>query len=383
MPELTTLIYDAVSDASRWPAFLEAFAGAISCQRGALLIHGVQGGQVAAVCWHGWADDEIRLYHDIYVATDPLRIGSARTAEGVVGCDFDACPREEFEASVVFREFYAPRNCIHGMGGVILETATGRSYISAFRAASDGAFGEPEKSILFPLMPHLKRAAQLHGELGSLRRQLGTFTDHLNRYSHAFLLTDAECRVLYANDPAREIADARDGLAIDNGRITAMSPNQNAALREAVTKLSAGRGGSLQRLVLPRPSRRSPYRLMLMPVELSSAIPLGVAVPAVSMLVVDTELLAEVEAPVLCELFSLTPAEARVAGKLALGRSVDEIAAEAKISIETVRDTPQADTLQNRDQASGRTDISDLAVGAGTPAAQIIFTYPIWVTTAR
>jgi len=337
MPELTTLIYDAVSDASRWPAFLEAFVGAIGCQRGALLIHGTQGDQMAAVCWHGWADDEIQLHHDSYVATDPLRSGSARTAEGVVACDFEICPREDLEASVVFRKFYAPRNCIHGMGGVILETATGRSYISAFRAANDGAFGEPEKSILLPLMPHLKRAAQLHGELGSLRRQLGTFTDHLNRCSHAFLLTDAECRVLYANDPAREVADARDGLAIDNGRITAMSPQQNAVLREAVTELSVGRGASLRRLVLPRPSRRRPYRLMLMPVQLWAAIPLGVAVPAVSILVVDAEVRPEVNVPVLCELFSLTPAEARVAGELAFGRSAEEIAAEAKISIETVR----------------------------------------------
>lgn len=336
MPELTTLIYDAVSDASRWPAFLEAFVGAIGCQRGALLIHGTQGDLPAAVCWHGWADDEIRLYHSSYVATDPLRTGSARTAEGVVACDFEICPREDLEASVVFRKFYAPRNCIHGMGGVILETATGRSYISAFRGANDGLLGESEKSILRPLMPHLKRAALLHGELDSLRRQLGTVTDHLNRYAHAFLLTDAECRVLYANDPAREVADARDGLAIDNGRITAMSPQQNAALRADVTELSAGHGASLRRLVLPRPSGRRPYRLMLMPVDLSADIPLGVAVPAVSILV-DTELLPEVDVPVLCELFSLTPAKARVAGKLALGRSAEEIAVEAKISIETVR----------------------------------------------
>jgi DNA-binding CsgD family transcriptional regulator len=336
MPELITLIYDAVSDASRWPVFLEAFVGAIGCHAGALLIHGDQS-DPAAVCWHGWTEDAIQLYHATYVETDPMRAGTARAAEGFVGCDFEACPREEFEASAAFREFYAPRKYVHSLGGVILETATGRSYLTAHRGANDGPLGEPEKSILRPLMPHLKRAALLHGELGSLRRQLGTFTDHLNRYSHAFLLTDAECRVLYANDPAREVTDARDGLAIDNGQITAMSSRQNAALREAVTELSAGRGASLRRLVLPRPSRRRPYRLMLMPVELSAAIPLGVAVPAVSILVVDADLLLEIDVPVLCELFSLTPAEARVAAKLALGRSVEEIAADAKISIDTVR----------------------------------------------
>jgi DNA-binding CsgD family transcriptional regulator len=335
--ELVSLLYSCVADSSHWPPFLQAFAGAIGCERAALLIHNTEGDGFAVVCWHGWPDEDIQLYLNRYGAIDPWRIGVAPFPAGSVRSDFDIWPREQMEASATFREFYAPRDCIHSMGGVILVTATGRSYISAHRGSKKGPFGEFERAILGRLMEHLKQAALLHGVLGSLRRQLATFTDHLNRYSHAFLLTDPECRVLYANAAAREVTGLRDGLALDDGRIAITSSRQNATLREAATELSAGRGPSLRRLVASRPSKRRSYRLILMPVDHSGSVPLGVAVPAVSILVVDAELRPDLDVPVLCELFSLTPAEARVAGKLALGRSVEEIASEARISVETVR----------------------------------------------
>jgi DNA-binding CsgD family transcriptional regulator len=74
-----------------------------------------------------------------------------------------------------------------------------------------------------------------------------------------------------------------------------------------------------------------------MPVEDSGSIPLGVSVPTMSILVVDAESRPEPDVPILCELFSLTAAEARVAGNLALGLSIKEIAASLGISVETVR----------------------------------------------
>ncbi len=99
--------------------------------------------------------------------------------------DLDLCSREEMESSAAFREWYAPRDGIHGFGGTILATGTAQSVITAIRSAAAGPFGESEKAILRALMPHLKRAALLHGELGSTRSQLVTFTSHLDRYPHS------------------------------------------------------------------------------------------------------------------------------------------------------------------------------------------------------
>ena len=74
-----------------------------------------------------------------------------------------------------------------------------------------------------------------------------------------------------------------------------------------------------------------------MPIGDSRTIPLGVAVPAVSILVIDLGSLSGPDPEVLRELFAFTPAEARVSAKLVLGQNAEEIAAESKTSVETVR----------------------------------------------
>jgi DNA-binding CsgD family transcriptional regulator len=335
--ELTGLIYDSVDDASRWAAFLEAFARAVDAPRCALLIRDTESGEFIVVRWHGWPDEDIQLYFDRYGAIDLLRTNTLRIPEGEVAADYELAPREQLERNIAFREFYAPRDCIHSFGGIILTTRTGQSVVSCHRGAEAGPFGEKEKSILRSLMPHLKRAALLHGELGSLRRRIATFTGHLERYPYGFLVTDAERRVLYSNAAAREIVAAQDGLAIENGRLIAIAPQWESAFGKALAQSAADPGSSLHRLEINRPSRRRPYRLILMPIDDSRTIPLGVAVPALSILIIDPDSLERPDQEVLRELFSFTPAEARVSASLVLGQNAEEIAAESKTSVETVR----------------------------------------------
>jgi len=334
--KLTGLIYDAVAGPSGWQAFLEAFIHAVKAGHGAFSIRDVERDEFSAVCWHGWPEDLMAIYNERYAATDPWNIGAAQIPEGFVGADEAVCPRHVMEPSAAYREFYAPNKGIHGMGGKILASATAQSLIAVVRGVEHGPFGERELGLLRVLMPHLKRAALLYGQFGAMRRQLSMFTDHLDRYSHAYFIADAEGRILYANASAQEIANARDGIALEHGRLAIASTGQGSALRKAVSEIATGKG-SLRRMIIHRPSHRDPYRLILMPVKDSGEIPLGVSVPAVSILAIDTSLRPEPDVPLLCELFSFTPAEARVAGKLALGRSLEEIAVELGISLETVR----------------------------------------------
>jgi DNA-binding CsgD family transcriptional regulator len=221
------------------------------------------------------------------------------------------------------------------MGGKILATASGESVISAHRGEPEGPFGESEKAALQKLLPHLKRAALLQGEMESARRQITMYTEHVNRYSHAIFLTDADARVVHASAGARKIAAARDGLRIVDGTLRVSAVTRETAFRRDVKELS--KGGNLRRLDVPRPSGQEPYRLLLMPATDCGTFPMGVALPAVSILAVDTANHGEPDEAPLRLLFPFTPAEARVAGKLALGRSPEEIASHLGISVETVR----------------------------------------------
>src|SRR5579884_902391 len=190
--DLIGSIYDAVADARRWPAFLESFVHAVGGARGslALLDPGMRAPDI--VCWYGWPENELRDYAERYAATDPFTAPSAQLQEGEVATSNEICTPAQLEQSLTYREFYCRCSAAHGIGGAILRTSKTTSAIFAQRGKERGPFGSAEKAIIRPLLPHLKRAAMLHGELTSLRSQLATFTAHLEQYPHALLLSDSD-----------------------------------------------------------------------------------------------------------------------------------------------------------------------------------------------
>lgn len=159
----------------------------------------------------------------------------------------------------------------------------------------------------------------------------------LDRYPQAFVLTDARARVLFSNTAANKIISLRDGLKVEAGRLVALSSREDAALQEAIRETAVASTSSPSRMPITRSSRALPYRLLLMPLQGSRAVPLGVSQPAVAVLIVDSGATSCPSVAMLQELFSLTPCEARVAASLVQGQSVEEAAAKLNVSVETVR----------------------------------------------
>lgn len=335
--ELIGLIYDSVSDESKWPIFLQEFARAANCERASLALFGSSAAEHAVICWYGWSDEDVRLHTERYMAADPWAEPATRLEEGRIATSDELCPPEEFEASAVYREFYKPRKTRYGFGGIFLRSGGRISAITAARSAERGPCGEREKDLLRSLIPHLRRAALLHGQLSGLRGQLAAFTGHLDRYPHAFLLIDVECRICYANTAARELAELNDGLTIASGQVRFRSSRDQAEFRAIVANIAGNPNASPGRMQCHRPSHRAPYRLLILPVPESRAIPFGPSQPAAAVIVIDPGAGQVINSDSLRAVFGLTSAEAKVAAKLAEGRSAEEIAAEARASVQTVR----------------------------------------------
>lgn len=333
--DLVGLAYDAVANPSRWQALLEAFVHATRCDRGTLVLFGPALPGCQVVCWHGWKEEEIRRYVQRYATIDPWAAHD-RLREGEVCTSEDLCPLDSFRNTLVFREFYGLCQILHGCGGVILRTDAGTSALTVARGREGGPCDEGALALFRNLMPHLRRAAFLYGDYTSTRSQLATFTGHLDRYPQPFFLTGADGRVMYANAAARETVAVRDGLAIRDGRISLPAAAQRR-LQDAIAAVAGGTGLPLQNIEVSRGPDKSPYRLLLMSVPSLGALPLGTSQPAAAILVMDSESAIEPDPAILREVFALTPAEARVTGRLVLGRSVEEIAGESGVSVETVR----------------------------------------------
>jgi DNA-binding CsgD family transcriptional regulator/PAS domain-containing protein len=337
LSDLVGFVYEAAADASRWQAFLDAYAEAVGARRATLLLGNWNQNRAAAFRWSGWPDGDVGLVADRYRAEELYRAVGDGQSEGVIRTIDLFAPAETAGQSIVYRELYMPRDVRYGLAGIFLRSAESSSLIVAVRTEQDGPFGDPALAILRPLMPHLRQVALLQTELNSLRARLAAFTVYLDRSPFPFLLADAQGRVLYANAAANQTTSLKDGIAITSGHLSMMSPRSQAALVKAIEKVDTVRAGPLCQIEVERPSHKPPYRLILMPVPSPAALPLGLTQPAAAVLIVDTEAGPELDTQILGELFSLTPAEVRVTGKLGVGRSAEEIAQEMGLSLETVR----------------------------------------------
>ena len=161
-PELVSLIYEAAAGASLWPAFLDAYAEAVSGRRAALVLGTGHGNGAAPFHWSIWPDEDVRLRNDRRIAEDWCRTVGEGQPEGAIWT-------MDLEQSPAYPEFHAPRDVRYGIAGVFLRTADAPSMIVAVRGEQDGPLGEPAFAILSRLMPHLRQAALLQREVTSLR----------------------------------------------------------------------------------------------------------------------------------------------------------------------------------------------------------------------
>jgi DNA-binding CsgD family transcriptional regulator len=330
---LIDLIYAAVEETARWPAFMEAVCRATATTHGVLALHVPGRRHLQIGCLYGWTQQLVQLYEQRYAHIDPWLLGGDRIPEGTVDHNRVLCSEEEFYGSVAYREFYGPNDCYHGCGAIIKRTEDGLSFLTQVRPKESGPYGEPELSILRRLIPHLQRAVRLHGELSSLRSQLAAVRHVMDLYPQGFLQTDADCRVIYANETAR----GNDTLTVESGQLQLQSSRGNHALRKAILKMSGDVHGRLRRLDVARDAGEAPYRLLLMPVPKSRDATAGENQPAVSILMIDLNSSAKPDPGMLGELFSLTPAESRFTSCLVTGFSVEEISKQLGITRETAR----------------------------------------------
>jgi DNA-binding CsgD family transcriptional regulator len=241
------------------------------------------------------------------------------------------------ESSAAWRDFYLPRDAYFGCGGVILRSELHFCEIAVVRGEKKGPFTHGEIDLLRNLMPHLQRGAMLFGELNGLRSRVSAFTGHIDRAPQAVCMLDAKRRVLYANPAASEILVRNDGLRVEAGHLKASSTRQNEALRKASAMVFAG-GDTPGRVRIPRnPAERPPYLVLFLPLPDVAGGPFGPDTAALFALIIDPSVAVEPPHSLLMELFQLTPSEARVACRLAMGQTPERIAKEARVSIETVR----------------------------------------------
>jgi len=165
---------------------------------------------------------------------------------------------------------------------------------------------------------------------------LESATAVLNRLPMGVILVTASSQVLFYNGKAKTFFEREDGLILDNKRIcraTTASENKQLSdlLSNALSPTSSAKNDGDFAMSVTRTDSDTPLTVMVAPIGT------GVAGKGAVMFVSDPAEPVELSIDAICKLYTLTPAEGRLALGLTNGNKLDDLAEKWGVSMHTVR----------------------------------------------
>ena len=194
-----------------------------------------------------------------------------------------------------------------------------------------GSWDTTQLELLERLLPHIRQFVVMRQALAggdAVARSLETLLD--NRHIGVMHL-DRRGRVLAANATALDVLRRGEVLFDEGGMLHARLAAEESHLQRLLAGALPGTGNGIAvsgSITLHRKSEAAGLGLHVSPVTGAQA-EFGVRRVAALLLLIDPARRPRIEAPWVAEALGLTPAEGRVAARLAEGRSVRDIAAAA------------------------------------------------------
>lgn len=174
--------------------------------------------------------------------------------------------------------------------------------------------------------------------MGDDREDGSALARALDRLAIAVLLIAPEGRVTFANAAAVALLGREGGLRLSGGRVVAGARGVATRIDDHLRRLTAASPGPQAgtRLCMTVPRTDAPYPYVVHVVPLGEAPGGGEAATAMAV-IVDPAPAGDGGDATIGPSFGLTSAEWNVARRLGDGLTVDEVAREAEVSVNTVR----------------------------------------------
>jgi DNA-binding CsgD family transcriptional regulator len=336
-------IYDAALEPKAWVAFVQAFEETLGGARVVLGLPHPSPGDPGELVAPSLDPRFVAAFQTRYFDLDPWsprnRVQPVGTFELGRRAISDACLRE----TPFYREwmepqgFRLPEPVVRGV--IERDEQHGVAVLTIFRPDGARRMGSAVRHIGEFLVPHLRRAVQIHFRKTQLESERRALTAALDRLTLGLILVDGRGHVCATNRAADRILAQRDGLALDREGLRAANPEQTAQLRELLVQSAQATGPERLRgagLLLTRGTGRRPLQASVARLPAPGAA-LGGERFMVALFVNDPEEGMQAPRELLQSLFGLTPAEAALASLLAGGQSLEEAARELGITRGTAR----------------------------------------------
>jgi DNA-binding CsgD family transcriptional regulator/PAS domain-containing protein len=354
---LIRLLYECALDPRQWSVFLADYAKAVGAQMSALVVQDLknQAGEITA--GHGADPFWERRYAEYYAGLNVwTQHGQSVLRPGLVY----AGDRYVSDAALVKTEFYAdflrPQQFFYSFGGTITREDAVASYFTATRSKKAGPFGADEHATARQLMPHFAAALRVHQRIASLEARVEQAAGVFDSAAQGVITTDVEGAILFMNQTASEMlglggtnrAAGIGGLTLGRKGLSAQHPREAMRLKELIARAGdtiAANGGHPGGVMFVSRPGKAPLKVLVAPLAgVRNKLPIapfdagsGRRQPAVVLFISAPE---HIPVPIVDQIaaqLQLTPAEARLAAGLVEGKSIRQIAEEAKVTLNTAR----------------------------------------------
>jgi DNA-binding CsgD family transcriptional regulator len=327
-------LYDAIEDDASFGRLAELVAAACGT-RSAMIHHLSASGELYFGQINHFPAAAIQLYYDEFARADPWAAAAARTGSFGRAVALDALvPPERFMETALFNEVFRPigddtARCV----GIISAPGPDMLIIGAQRAAGEAEFDAADAARLDIVYGHVRRILRLRRLLARERAETRTLEQMVNASDRAIIAVDRRMRIRRASAAAERCLDASFGVTVRQGVLRFADREVDAGIRVAVAATIDRAVVPQAAFLCPRPFGAPALRILVLPggsIGEDGAL-LFIEHPAAPGMNGPSPVRQWAQA------YSLTASEIAVAERLSNGLSLEEIAADRGVRVETVR----------------------------------------------
>jgi DNA-binding CsgD family transcriptional regulator len=218
---------------------------------------------------------------------------------------------------------------------VIQRSRGSLTVVTVLRAEQAGLVTDAEKQLFTRLMPHVRRAIDIHRRFCGVRLQRDGTLQALDALHVGILLADRSGRVMFANRVAEEILRHGEGITLVRDRLRAARPEDSqrlALLIEGAAKTTRGLGESPGGVLALPTSTGTPITVLVSPCPR-----LGLLEPAAFIFISRPMGGLIIDEHHVARQYGLTPAEVNLLRALVDGKRLKGYADDAGITLNTAK----------------------------------------------
>jgi DNA-binding CsgD family transcriptional regulator/PAS domain-containing protein len=339
LDELLLNLYACPTDRQRWPDVLDQICHETHARSAVIQII-VSGQERARSIWtmRDSTSELARADHDRYMADDVNPRMESRRFLTVPRTQYTLRDRDLFPAGdPAYADLEDRLAAIH-LGtfmsvGAPLPTGERLVLVLHRDLADSRDFDADEEMFARTLTPHLQQVFRIDAQLRAAESRAHDLETAIDSVRCGLVLCEADGRVCWANEAARNVFAKRDVVWICGERLTTSSTTDTAALRRTIAAAARDDGSFANPhervLVLGRDSAVESLHLMMQPISSSQ--------PRVLVMLSSPSVSPALPATLIGPLFSLSPAESRLAAALCRGQTVEDYARNAGVTVGTAR----------------------------------------------